>query len=364
MRNTILIAAYVCVLLAFESACTGEEKGETTVPVDTMSIVDSIGVLSGDDNYTIGMISDIDRGVNGEIIVLDWSRSCIREYSMDGEYVRRIGRYGEGPGEFNDLKGLCACGTKGAVVINNTEWYQYDSEWNFVSAEIMDNSNISSMQAGNDSLIIGIKNYLQLTGSGMHIERRLESWNRENPDEIINEYFKVKYVVNCPEDLYEEEQNFQILYTVTDESIFAAKDSQNEPKVYVYNLQGDLLDEIEMPYEQVRKTEREIAQEAAYIQGYIFNMTSGEKMIEYIPNQYKPMIRSIGCDAEGNVWVQRGFEDIPFYDVIDNETHEVIKNVIIEGIDNTINWNIYATEYGVVAAQVYDYDYPKVYILK
>ena len=65
-------------LVVLSISCSEDHRTDTddSVPYDTLQIVDSIGVLYGDSNYVFGRISDVERGPQGEVYVLDGIRNC------------------------------------------------------------------------------------------------------------------------------------------------------------------------------------------------------------------------------------------------------------------------------------------------
>lgn len=65
-----------------------------------------IGTLEGADEYVFGQLAGVAVAEDGRIHVADMQASEIRTYSPDGEFIARIGRDGEGPGEFRNISGL------------------------------------------------------------------------------------------------------------------------------------------------------------------------------------------------------------------------------------------------------------------
>jgi len=61
----------------------------------------TIGQLDGPDEYTFGLISDVDIDARGRVLVLDRQAQHATVYSPAGEFLFRIGGAGEGPGEFS-----------------------------------------------------------------------------------------------------------------------------------------------------------------------------------------------------------------------------------------------------------------------
>jgi hypothetical protein len=65
-----------------------------------------IGELEGEDVYVFGRISGVTVDSRGQIHVADSQALEIRVFSREGEFLRRVGRDGEGPGEFRHIGGL------------------------------------------------------------------------------------------------------------------------------------------------------------------------------------------------------------------------------------------------------------------
>jgi hypothetical protein len=68
--------------------------------VDTLTPELSIGGETGREEEAFGRVEDLAVGADGSIYVLDGLAHAIRVFRSDGEFVRSIGREGEGPGEF------------------------------------------------------------------------------------------------------------------------------------------------------------------------------------------------------------------------------------------------------------------------
>jgi len=66
-----------------------------------------IGMLEGPDEYMFGAVSYVTvRPSDGAIFVFDEQVPILRRYDTSGEFVRNIGRDGEGPGEYRDILGM------------------------------------------------------------------------------------------------------------------------------------------------------------------------------------------------------------------------------------------------------------------
>jgi hypothetical protein len=91
-----------CVLCLFAFYC-GTIAAAGTVQAQTdfyVTLEARIGVVEGPAEYTIGRVADLAFGPGESIYVLDVLSQSLVVYGLDGRYQRRLGRSGEGPGEF------------------------------------------------------------------------------------------------------------------------------------------------------------------------------------------------------------------------------------------------------------------------
>ncbi|MGH7500933.1 MAG: hypothetical protein ACREL7_04170 [Longimicrobiales bacterium] len=60
-----------------------------------------IGKVDGDVNQAFGMLTNVTLGPQGEVLLLDFQDQSISVFTGNGTFRRRIGRSGQGPGEFD-----------------------------------------------------------------------------------------------------------------------------------------------------------------------------------------------------------------------------------------------------------------------
>ena len=78
----------------------------------------SIGVESGDENYMFSELFTLEVDDAGDIFVVDTKEECIKVFDRNGQYVRRIGKKGQGPGEIQRFGRIFLFGN--LVVVNDT----------------------------------------------------------------------------------------------------------------------------------------------------------------------------------------------------------------------------------------------------
>jgi len=65
-----------------------------------------IGVVEGDPVYQLDQVRDVARTSSGDVVVANRGSQEIRFYDSTGQFLRRFGGEGDGPGEFRQLEGF------------------------------------------------------------------------------------------------------------------------------------------------------------------------------------------------------------------------------------------------------------------
>jgi hypothetical protein len=82
-----------------EGIWDSKEKGEVTISTEHQ-----IGQLYGPEESLFDSIVDANINSKGDIYVADRGLNEIRKFNKDGEYLLTMGRKGQGPGEFQDIR--------------------------------------------------------------------------------------------------------------------------------------------------------------------------------------------------------------------------------------------------------------------
>ncbi len=86
--------------------------------IDTSAVV-RIGVVDGPPEYMIGRLAGMLRRPDGSILVADATAHELRVFDERGRFVRKVGRRGEGPGEYGWLTHLLPYVGDSVVVMDN-----------------------------------------------------------------------------------------------------------------------------------------------------------------------------------------------------------------------------------------------------
>ncbi len=76
----------------------------------SLTVITEIGGLDGDEVYLFGEVADVALVPDGGVAVADRQTADVRFYDAAGEYMRRSGVAGDGPGEFRRIRWLDRCG--------------------------------------------------------------------------------------------------------------------------------------------------------------------------------------------------------------------------------------------------------------
>jgi hypothetical protein len=329
MKLIILVLS----VILFSASCGGE--GETTpteadasaLPVDTLRITASIGVELGDSTNTFGIISDAEyHAVTGNIIVLDAGKACLKEYTPEGSYIRQISRNGSGPGELSSASFEFFQMGSNLLVLNMMKqgFVVFDDSLNFLE-EIMLWPQNPPMQnvALADSIFASYKlDFDEGDGTTFVIYRRIVNYSYGEED--YNAVFWADSSELTLSDLVSNGSSVinDFLYGLTlggnsEIVLFALKESEDYT-VHAWYPDGSDAFTITLPLEPVPKTEDEIAEEKAYMEGFLNQMGANE-MGEFVPEPFRDMIVKVDIGPDNNIWVQRGTQEQPFFDIFDME---------------------------------------------
>lgn len=90
-------------LLVMLSLFAGQSARSADIAITEVA---RVGVLEGDADYMFGRISFVSALGSGGVVVADYQLEQIRVYDADGRYVGDIGSAGEGPGEYERVRGM------------------------------------------------------------------------------------------------------------------------------------------------------------------------------------------------------------------------------------------------------------------
>lgn len=270
----------------------------------------TIGRLEGADEYVFGQISGLVVDRKARIHVADTQAKEIRVFSPDGEFLRRVGRDGEGPGEFRNISGLALApggiaaldGSLGRVTVfdsSDTVVRMFRLERSYMILEY--NAPMAFDAAGRFferarlSLMPGIDSIGVITygSDGAVSDTVLLAEIRQ--DHIMVERNGMPYM-SVPRPFAPQPS----IAFGPEGSVYLARG--DEYRVDVFSPAGDSLRVIRRTVEPRSVTAAERDSAAAYVTG-IFERTGVKAPPGIEIPQRKPAIQRLVVDASGNLWV-------------------------------------------------------------
>ncbi len=358
-------------------SCTGEnnqtDNSQTLHVVNyanlcTLSVVDSIGVELGDSNYVFGAVREVEIGPDGDIYVVDWIKCTIFRYSSTGEFIQRIGRRGSGPGEMLQ-PGDLAVMDDGSICINDElGWQRYDSAGENISSGRILRPNPMWIMALDSVEILGMLNELSRNDNYLITTKRICRWNSHDPDSIETEYFSKQYLIGPLEDLNEFRRDliridfFPILFAAGEGFVCIAPEPRSEPVLLLFHADGSVMDTLMLPYPEIARTEEEIQEQKRFIEEHFYHSSQHTHQVDWEPFPNKPMISNLAVDGLNRIWVQRGFEQYPAFDLFDT-SGEYLMTAVLPDRDDTTHLKFHISKHGILAVPEDPESYYCVYLI-
>lgn len=297
------------------------DPAETRVPLQTISLLDSVGVELGDSSYVFGAIMGIEFLPGGGFAVLDRAAGNIRLYTGDGVHQRTVSRSGSAPGEIVQAYGLMVWSNGDLGVIDPFQGglMRFSPEGEYLGLEF--------------EVIRNVPLEPRLVGDSSYVAVRTEI--HEYLDQVVVESFIGSFPLAWEPSLkYISEQTVWDPFNMGDfllntffyrpwavdqgrGTVYVAPYDQGRYSIMVFHPDGEGAGTLSTEIERVRKTPEEIAREKDYLAAFLTAAEAGEPMydVNIEPFPYRHPVQSMEVDDEGNLWVLRGDLDGVFFNV-------------------------------------------------
>ncbi len=330
MFKYLFLTFISCLAISLYSGCTDSQWAEPFPDRLTITVLDSIGIETGDSCYVLGSIVDVEVSSSGSILLLDQSACCIREFSPEGTYLATLSRRGNGPGELlypqemallPDGKIIVRDMLKRSLVIldRSEESVSELADWSYISPEAIVPADSRHFAACETEIeILNSQQFLLIQKPSLYSLTDTAQELVFHSDSVM---MSVETVVSSPTGLLGG--GYAIMATDGDGRLFYTRKSSTEYEIHCWDIEGNLLFYATLEIPTVAKTPQELLEETEYMKMQLASMGLNALPETSEPDPYHTLIVGMGVDKCGNLWIQRGTEEKPVFDIFNNDGEHI-----------------------------------------
>jgi hypothetical protein len=368
VKMKILCAAALVLVL---SGCGGSEQsqansGGVSNSSGMLQIKKEIGIELGDTNFVFGVIQDIDFNSSGNVAVLDMQKKTVRLFSIEGEFLGEFGGEGEGPGEFLNPSGL-ACLNDGRIAVTDP----FSREIELFDENLLYSETISDFSARAPFIITSAAGGFAGEEGGFNRDEGIlsTSLTLRLPANDSSLVLYETTVTFTPEDMASRMMLPSAGLVADSSNLYYAPPLSEAYSVKVFPLDGTEPYALSYPdYSPKEKTSEEIDADILAYETRMQAMASSGHGRRFAGTDYEPpreyySTGAIGVDSMGNIWVQRGWEANPVFDLFSPGSTEPSETIIVDPELDLSGFTFVITPHGIAAFDPDPVDYPRVFIL-
>jgi len=322
MKFTI-ICTFFAMLIALVSGCGKDSEpvvSELQEEMIELSVNYSIGVETGDSTEVFGSITDVCHDTAGQILVLDQTLCGVHVFSDDGEYICQIGRSGAGPGELQ-MPLYVAGLNDGRILVHDpmsNAFKSYDSTFSFIeNISLWDNGPPLETCAVAESSYAGVVLGFDMERDQPMIIRTVARYSVNREADVL--YFEDEFPFDFS-DFTSVLTGMMFSFSLTGDAqgrFFYSPSSSEAYEVFGFNNDGSELFHISRDIPRMEKSAQEMEDEIIYVESWANRIGMQGVVIEWEPDPYRTFIKALGVDGSERLWVVRGTELEPVFDVYD-----------------------------------------------
>ena len=346
-----------CALLAiFLIGCgTGEQDMENReIPLETriLTVTDSIsGVLEGEEC----MFGAIERTValdDGSVLALDIARCCVYRFSPDGAFVGIVGSAGPGPGELGFPSDITVL-ENGTIAVSDpmkAAILLYSPDSGYVG--LIDGfpmTPVRGMHPAPGGGFIGWRSSVETGEDGYITAIRVGRWvDSGEPETVYWESVQPSDMSSFSAML--KQSLYAVSITADEEGrVFVAPLSTEDYTVFCLQPDGEHYTTITLDLQQVERTEEEMRAETWQMEARMRAMGDHGMPMVWEPDPYRIMVGEMGTDSSGRLWIRRGTESVPVFDVFDPATGERLFRTELDYPGDATGWVFSVQPEGILA---------------
>lgn len=353
-------------LVVLASGCGGHDQEHPEIPQRILRIVDSIGTGLEDPDFGFGSIDRVCFGPDGSILALDRISCCIRCFDPEGTSIGVHGARGSGPGEYLNPSDMAVLGDGRVIVCDvfsgGVHLLDTDLVDQGVRIPLSSDPPFSPVGTTDSSFVAGLLG-VEVLDDAISATYRVARF--ELSDEAACTYYSKTWMPD-PTDFTGIVD--EVLHSVTwaadpEGNVYIAPMTIDKYEVTGYREDGTEFFRVSMPVERVARTPEEIAEEKAFIDARLTSLGSSLD-VDYQPSPWRYQIRQLEVDGDGNVWVLRGTEITPAFDVFDPQGTRIFTATVQGAGEDGLYWRFTIDEAGILAWSDDPLDCPKIYLLE
>ncbi len=368
----VLVSLAVMLFAVLASSCGGtapleERPEEDAESAPALTVTGEIGVELGDSNYVFGMIQDVDFTVDGNIAVLDAQRKRVRVYSPQGEYLGSFGGTGEAPGEFLNPRSL-ACLVDGRIAVSDP----FSREVEIFTTDFLHSETVADFTERAPFVITATDNGFAGEQGGFNrdegtVTQRVQEWDLQRDTILL---FMERETLFSPDNMAARFMEPLAGIVYSEGVIFFSPPVTEEYLVQAYPVDGSQGEPLTWPgYSPVARTQQEIDEEMELFEERLQAMASsgrGSRFadVSYSPPEHYYATSGLGVDPEGRIWVRRGWEPSPVFDVFEPGDTEPSLTVVVRSEEDLSGFDFVVTPHGTAAFERDPEYYPRVLLLE
>jgi len=369
VRYYVILTVAVFTMLS----CGGPESEpvdlvEPALDTVVVNVTDTLGLLTGDSTLVFGTITQASWGEDGNLYVLDGQFGRLSIYSPELEFLRYVGRLGQGPGEFQYPQSFAFL-RDGRLAVS--DWgggsvVFFDSSFNYIEhltgyypdspryivrgpGDTYVAMNMEMSQSGAD---VEGNSYVARFGQGIEPEQIFISWplmitvhgDPEDPDLSVGRV----------------DQDFD---SNLEGSVYLAERDDSTYLVHAFLADGTADTLVFKQWERIEKTQEQREQEICEDtrdEGEDGGQMGRQTYLNVYP--WFNAIGSVDVDAAVNIWVGQAYTDMPTFEVY-SPSGELLYVAVIPELEG-IQGLEYSFRNDYLAYDRQPLDYPKVYFLE
>jgi hypothetical protein len=310
----------IFVLLALIVSCSRREKNYTIEEVNGVKVYKNInkpsvkeldisikelfkihGIDETAENAPNEFIFPFDMDVDneGKIFIVDYKTGTVKKFGKNGKFAKSFGKKGDGPGEMRNPTQIAILNNIVFVVDpGSRRILKFDKEGNFI--EIV-------------KITAGIPSFLQLVEKDKFIcvmyKYKVTEKGPQHCLDLVLTNFRLEEICTLRENPLKADPGEVILdtfnpYTIGDNKIFVAENSEDKYKINVFDFSGKLLYSIEKEYNKILFKKEEFKE----MENTYWEIFKNSTFLKPIKAKYKKSIHHLYCDKEGRLLVVSSVE--------------------------------------------------------